>query len=469
MRGGTTWLCWTALALHTANSASPGNRSACLQAERARAEELWHHGHGLLWFQHFRRAGGTSLCHLLRTAVPAARFLINRGEACQPEDWRLRDAAAVCEHNMSLIALELDILGGNAFAQEYGAVPGPEFLGHRARRHRMRDWVFVAIMREPWARFWSQLRYEMAQCLVGPSALARCVGGRFEELGHWWSPTAHPDSILGVPSAAISSSPAIYVDNYYTRLLLNRTDVHDGKKLTLADLYNAMDFVEYRASGVVILEDFANSALQLKCTLGLDLERARPMLRTHVRPYDSHEALLEVPAEESQLGPSNIKALRARFWQKNAFDYALYAHAKVVAKRRLAACRKLHAGVEDLLRNPPEYVEVRAPSPKAVAGDALPEQISVDDLFGCSGGSVEINDKGQYLLKCPRSIAQHADSWWSSEDAKLPKRKRGERYPGAECWHLGFSWSSCCAERFGPGGNSECWDGDYNYQKCCRR
>lgn len=139
---GATWLCWTSLAIRTASSVST-NRSRDLRAERLRAEDLWQRGQGLLWFQHFRRAGGTSLCHLLRAAVPPARFLENRGEACQPEEWRLRDAMAMCEHNVSLIALELQILGGNAFAQEYGAVPGPDFIGHRARRYRMRNWILL--------------------------------------------------------------------------------------------------------------------------------------------------------------------------------------------------------------------------------------------------------------------------------------------------------------------------------------
>lgn len=189
----------------TFRTAGELNITEQLKSERLFAEDRWRRGQGLLWFQHYRRAGGTSLCHLLRDAVPDARFLVARGQACQPEDWTLRDAMAICEHNVTLIGLDLQMQGANAFAQEYGPIPGPYLLGHRVQRHMLRDWVFVASIRDPWKRFWSQLRYEMATCLVHANALARCIGGNFEELGYWWSPTAHRDSVLGVPGAEYQS------------------------------------------------------------------------------------------------------------------------------------------------------------------------------------------------------------------------------------------------------------------------
>jgi len=393
-----------------------------------------------LWFQHFRRAGGTSLCHALRSAVPAARFLLARGEACQPEEWKLRDAVAICENNFTLLATELDILGGNAFAQEYGSVPGPWLLGHRVQRRVFRDWVFVTTMREPWGRFWSQLRYEMATCLVSVSALAHCIGGNFESLGHWWSPTAHRDSVLGVPGASIGPSPALYVDNYYTRVLLNRTDVN-GPPLTESDLRDAMILLEDRVSAIVILEDFARSALQLACSLGLDLREARRLFRTHVRPYEAQEALMSVPTEEGELGQINAKALRSRFVTKNKFDYALYSHARILAQRRLAACANSRADVKELWRSPPADVVDEDPSEE----DPAPTELTVDDMFGCTGGSLHVSDDGQYTLLCPRSAAQHAASWWSAQSKQgEPKRKIGQKLPGAECWRAGFSWATCC-------------------------
>jgi len=447
----------------------PANLTRALRLDRERAEDLWHHGRGLLWFQHLRRAGGTSLCHLLRAAVPHAQFLTTRGEACQPEDWRLRDAAAVCDHNLTLVALELQIQDGNAFAQEYGAIPGPELLGHRIRRRSVGDWVFVASMREPWARFWSQLRYEMATCLFNADHLARCIGGNFESLGHWWSPTAHPDSVLGVPGARLASDPTVYVDNYYTRMFLNRTDV-GGPKLTWADFEEALMLLQDRSSTVVILEDFARSSLQLACAVGMDVGRARPLLRTHVRPYESHEAFLVVPDDEARLGLQNIKALRARFVQKNQFDYALYGHARMLAKRRLMECSRVNSEVDELRRKLPlEALEVKAPSPKPPGeGSPLPAEISVDDLFGCTGGSVDLSEDGQYKLNCPRTAAQHAKSWWSSMSDEGPKRKLGQALPNADCWKSGFTFAACCGRRFGPRGNAKCWDADFTHARCCR-
>lgn len=442
------------------------NVTAQLRTERLYAEDRWRRGQGMMWFQHFRRAGGTSLCHLLRAAVPAARFLMAKGEACQPEDWNLRNGVAICEHNLSLLALDLKVQNGNAFAMEYGSIPGPELIGHRARRHGLRDWVFVASIRDPWQRFWSQLKYELATCIVNAKALTLCVAGKFEDLGDWWSPTAHRDSVLGIPGARISESPELYVDNYYTRILLNRTDVSAGA-LTMKDLYNAMDLLEERFSAVIIVEDFATSALQLACSLGLDLDRARPLLRKKVRPYEAQEALLEVPRDEAALGENNMKAVRAQFVHRNWADYALYAYARVLSGRRLAACARTRPDVKHLLRNPPPPSPA-SPAPAAKLGDPLPEELSVDDLFGCTGGSVELDVSGQFLLKCPRTAKNHADSWWSSQlESAPPKRKLGQAAIGAECWSKGFSWSSCCPIRFGSKGNKDCWDGAFNFDRCC--
>jgi hypothetical protein len=438
------------------------NLTQKLRLERRDAEEQWHRGRGFLWFQHYRRAGGTSLCHLLRGAVPHARFLVARGQACQPEDWTLRDAVKICENNLTLVSLDLKMQGGNAFAQEYGAIPGPTLFGHRIRRHSMRDWVFVASMRDPWQRFWSQLKYELATCLAGPKALALCIGGNFEMLGYWWSPTAHRDSVLGVPGARISETPELYVDNYYTRILLNLTDIDGTGKLTMEDLYRALDLLEHRVSAVVIMEDFATSALQLACSLGLDLESAHPLLRKRVRPYEQQEAMMAVPQEEDALGKLNMKALRASFVRKNWADYALYSAARVLSRKRLAACRKLRPDVEQLIRNPPPITDVKEQA------DPLSPEVGVDDIFGCTGGSVEETASGEFLLKCPRSAVQHADSWWSAQNADdRPKRKRGQAAIGAECWKTGFTWSSCCSNRFGPGGNKDCWDTSFTYDRCC--
>lgn len=469
------WLClvvvaaWTTLAGEAAtlrNEDGTLNITEQLRLERLNAEELWHSGQGVLWFQHYRRAGGTSLCHLLRSAVPLARFLLARGQACQPEDWNLRDAVSVCEHNLTLVRLDLQMQGGNAFAQEYGPMPGADLIGHRVRRHRLRNWVFVASIRDPWSRFWSQLKYELATCLSHPNALARCVGGNFEELGHWWSPTAHRDSVLGVPPARISDTPALYVDNYYTRILLNRTDI--GEPLTVQDLYLALEILEHRVSAVIIVEDFATSALQLACSLGLDVDQAYPLLRKKVRPYESHEALMQVPQEESALGKKNVEILRSRFVRRNWADYSLYSHARVLSRKRLAACGKRRPEIENLRLHPPPVLEVPKPASAPKEGDPLQPEISVDDLFGCTGGSVELGESGQYILKCPRSASQHADSWWATQTTDdAPVRKRGQAAVGAECWKMGFSWSSCCSSRFGARGNRDCWDKSFTFERCC--
>ncbi|CAK9064839.1 unnamed protein product [Durusdinium trenchii] len=131
--------------------------------------------------------------------------------------------------------------------------------------------VFVTNIRDPWSRFWSQLRHEMAPCLSTVQALAVCVAGQHQRLGPWWSPTSHIDSVLGVSGFRISASPHIYSDNYYTRMLLNRTDLN-GPPLTEHDYEVAKSILFQRMSAVIVVEDFARSALQLACTLGLNLE-----------------------------------------------------------------------------------------------------------------------------------------------------------------------------------------------------
>merc|ERR1712032_467033 len=190
--------------------------------------------------------------------------------------------------------------------------------------------------------------------------------------------------------ARLASDPTVYVDNYYTRMFLNRTDTN-GPKLTWADFDEALMLLQDRFSAVVIVEDFARSALQMVCSLGMDVGQARPLLRTHVRPYEAHEAFIVVPDDEARLGLRNIKALRARFVQKNKFDYALYGHARVLAQRRLMECSRSNSEVDELRRKLPlEALEVKVTPPPPAEGSPLPDEISVDDLFGCIGGKVDI-------------------------------------------------------------------------------
>ena len=439
---------WPATLLLYGASAAPINMSAALRRDRDLATDLWHHGKGLLWFQHLRRAGGTSLCSLLHRAVIHAEFVEERSEACQPEEWKLRDANAVMGHNLTLLGTELRLLGGNAFAQEYGAIPARALLGHRMQR-----WVFVTHIRDPWSRFWSQLRHEMATCLANVEALAICVGGQHNRLGWWWSPTAHIDSVLGVPGYRLSEDPHIYGDNYYTRVVLNQTDMKSP--LTEEDYEVAKSLLFDRMSAVIVIEDFARSALQLACTLGLNLETARPLLSTHVRPYQHHEAMLEIPTE-SDLGSRDVSALRVRFEVKNSFDYGLYNEAKRLSEIRVAKCAKGNPVIAKL-RAAPVVKEV-----KKAPVQATP--LTVDEMFGCTNGSLEMVN-GTYLLLCPRTKEQRDKSWWSPVGA--PKRRAGQKIPGEHCWLEGFQWGFCCDTSFGPEGNKDCWDKIHNYSSCC--
>ncbi|CAJ1414671.1 unnamed protein product [Effrenium voratum] len=425
----------------------PMNLSRALQLERDRATDAWRQGQGLLWFQHLRRAGGTSLCHLLHT-VHHAKFVEGRSEACQPEDWKLRDARAVVGHNLTLLAQELRFLGGNAFAQEYGAIPTKELL-----MQRMPSWVFVTTIRDPWSRFWSQLRHEMAGCLAHVKALAVCMAGNHHMLGWWWSPSAHIDSVLGVPGFRISESPHIYGDNYYTRVLLNRTDLSQPP-LTLKDYEVAKSILFERMSAVIVVEDFARSALQLACSLGLDLDMARPLLRTRVRPYEHNEVMLEIPTE-SELGPADVTALRNRFVAKNRLDYGLYNEAKRISELRLARCARQHPAIAELRAAPVVQEDKKA---------VVAEPISIDEMFGCINGSLQESPSG-YLLYCPRTVEQSRRSWWSPEG--LPRRRPGQKLPGQHCWQEGFDFGICCGEQWGPEGNKECWDDIHNYTTCC--
>eukprot|EP00929_Paragymnodinium_shiwhaense_P025236 TRINITY_DN15319_c0_g1_i1.p1 TRINITY_DN15319_c0_g1~~TRINITY_DN15319_c0_g1_i1.p1 ORF type:complete len:501 (-),score=99.08 TRINITY_DN15319_c0_g1_i1:16-1518(-) len=447
------------------------NVSRALRRERLRAEERWRQGRGFVWFQHYRRAGGTTLCQLLQYAVPVGR-LAERAEACQPDEWRLKDAMKASDHNSSLLLAELVALGGNIFAQEYGTMPGPTLLGHRTQSSvPFSQMVFVATMRDPWKRFWSQLKYELATCMSNPRALAACVGGNFQAIGQWWSLTAHEDSVLGIPGYRIGESPELYVDNYYTRILLNRTDTK--VKLQPFDLERAMMLLRERMSAIIVLEDFAKSALQLVCALGMDLEQAKPYLRTRVRPYEIAERFVAVPQKEDHYGTANIEALKGRFMKKNRYDYALWNYAKRLSQHRLYACAQRHPAVRQAWKAPPNETEDVYKGPEPVKeGDPLPEEVTVDDLFGCNGGRVDFdNNTGQYLLFCPRSAAQHANSWWKSQmtdGVKEPHRKKGERAVGSDCWLSGFSYPACCGPKFGPQGNPECWGEGYTYERCCQ-
>jgi len=309
----------------------------------------------------------------------------------------------------------------------------------------------------------------MSTCLHDTFNLDACIQGNFEPLGNWWSPTAHPDSVLGVHEASIAESPALYADNYYTRVLLNRTDL-EGPPLTLKDLKMALRLLRDRFSAIVIVENFATSALQLACTLGLDLERASPKLHTRVRPYAAHAALDNTLKLEKQFGPDVIRAFRARFVRRNRLDYIVYAFAKQWSQRRVAECAETRPSVAlTLMQEDHRDAEALAADetmPHSV--EKPPEEMTVDELFGCTGGTLQVADEGHYLLSCPRTIQQHQKSWWQSNRVEgQPKRKRGHRLPGAECWHSGFSWAVCCAPAYGEGGNPTCWDKEFTQARCC--
>lgn len=420
-----------------AGTAVPMNLSYALQLDRDVATEWWRRGRGMLWFQHLRRGGGTSLCNLLRHALVHGEFVEERSEACQPEEWKLRDASVVSGHNLTTLATELRLLGGNAFSQEYGALPSRELLARGAARRSMRRWVFVTNIRDPWSRFWSQLRHEMAPCLSTVQALAVCVAGQHQRLGPWWSPTSHIDSVLGVSGFRISASPHIYSDNYYTRMLLNRTDLN-GPPLTEHDYEVAKSILFQRMSAVIVVEDFARSALQLACTLGLNLEAARPLLFTQIRPYQEHEAMMDIPTE-SELGVQDVTAVRLRFIERNRFDYGLYHEAKKLSEILVAKCARQNPDVAALRAAPMVQEVKKAPEPVVA---------SLDDIFGCTNGSLEVGPDGSYVLYCPRTSEQASRSWWSPLGSH--KRRAGQKVPGEHCWREGFKWGFCCDHRYGP-------------------
>merc|ERR1711862_712613 len=101
----------------------------------------------------------------------------------------------------------------------------------------------------------------------------------------------------------------------------------------------------------------------------------------------------------SELGPNEVDILRTTFVRRNRYDYALYAHARTLAKRRVAACGRVNAGVEALRRTPAEEFNVDTSTETTTPF----VEMTVDDLFGCSGGSLEATDNGTYILICPRS------------------------------------------------------------------
>merc|ERR1712060_962961 len=142
--------------------------------------------------------------------------------------------------------------------------------------------------------------------------------------------------------------------------------------------------------------------------------------------------------------------------------YALYAHARSLARKRLASCARERPDVNALRRRLPKELEMV----QTTTTTSL--ELTVDDLFGCNGGSLELGENGDYILKCPRDAKQHANSWWSTQMSDgMPPRKLGQKPIGADCWKSGFSWVTCCAPSFGPDGNIDCWDAKFNYRRCC--
>eukprot|EP00746_Dinoflagellata_sp_MGD_P077288 gnl/MRDRNA2_/MRDRNA2_31028_c0_seq1.p1 gnl/MRDRNA2_/MRDRNA2_31028_c0~~gnl/MRDRNA2_/MRDRNA2_31028_c0_seq1.p1 ORF type:complete len:461 (+),score=71.32 gnl/MRDRNA2_/MRDRNA2_31028_c0_seq1:87-1469(+) len=445
-------LLWFSSWFGFADGRGKANLSVALLEDRAVAEQNWHEGHGLLWFQHLRRTGGTSLCQILRGE---GSVRAGKGDACQHSEFFMKDVGAAGGHNLSLVAAELRVMKINGFAQEYGPFPGPRLLSREGRR--LRSWSFIVSIRDPWARLWSQLKYEMSTCLQDVESLTACINGDFDSLGYWWSPTQHRDNILGQPGQGFPS-PALYVDNYFTRILLNRTYPED--ELDEGDLEMAQTLL-HRASAVIVLEDFQLSIVQLHCSLGFSLDHR---LQVHVRPYEKHE-YISVAEVEKKLPRKEVEKLKQLFIKRNHLDYALYAFARKLARQRLAACSARGPSWRKRLR------EVLKAPPPSVKNLDPPEEASLDDLFGCNGATLVPGEYGKLVLACPRVASDHTTSWWSSEEVdgvKIPKRKLGRELPGAECWRKGFSWSVCCAPRFGKTGNKKCWDQWYNHERCCK-
>eukprot|EP00405_Crypthecodinium_cohnii_P011778 CAMPEP_0206430630 /NCGR_PEP_ID=MMETSP0324_2-20121206/6923_1 /ASSEMBLY_ACC=CAM_ASM_000836 /TAXON_ID=2866 /ORGANISM="Crypthecodinium cohnii, Strain Seligo" /LENGTH=519 /DNA_ID=CAMNT_0053896483 /DNA_START=315 /DNA_END=1871 /DNA_ORIENTATION=- len=427
--------------VHAERRAYPNRTAAALRSDRQRAERYLRQGQGYVWFQHMRRAGGTNLCGVLQTSTHANFF---RGQACQPMEWNLRDAFKFNNHSLPLLEAKLEDWGTNSFAQEYGPAPGLDLAGDKVARTAWRRWVFVTSLRDPWKRFWSQLRHEMTPCLAALPNLRACAAGKFEAISDFCSPFSHVDAILGVPSARLSESPRVYVDNYYTRVLVNKTDPF-GPPLTDDDVELAKDVLNHRFSAVIISDYHSHSSLQLVCALGINLTAALPKLRQKTRPYAVHESwFADLPETEWDMGPqAAILNIRTKFVRRNLYDYTLIAYAKQMADQRLRECARQREDVRELLQ---EFTKDFVPAPPNDT-DLEPE---VDGIFGCSGASISWNaEKEAYLLVCPRSPDQSQASWWDGEAAKLP---------GEECWSEGYDWKNCCHPIFGPRGNSACWD-----------
>eukprot|EP00933_Yihiella_yeosuensis_P025401 TRINITY_DN19736_c0_g1_i1.p1 TRINITY_DN19736_c0_g1~~TRINITY_DN19736_c0_g1_i1.p1 ORF type:complete len:484 (-),score=45.24 TRINITY_DN19736_c0_g1_i1:26-1477(-) len=452
------------------------NRTNVLQTERALAEELWRRGKGRLWLQHVRKAGGSSLCRLLSNSVPGSSFQNKLLPDCKLKDWPTHDAVSVCDHNFTRVKMDLEVFQSNSFSQEYGPFPGPALLGYRGVHQisALRGWVFIVSVRDPWERFWSQLKYEMETCLMTARFLEACIDGDFEAIGNWWSPTQHVDNIMGMPGAGYGNRPSLYSDNYYVRLFVNRTNPRYGPAIDNSDLTAAMHLLENRVSNIIILEDFMQTSLHLACTIGLDLEKARPHLLTKYRPYQEHEAMsatyvpewLRIDRENlvDRIGKEELLGLRRKFIRKNRYDYALYRFAKKLAKKQLGACPASRAELEFLKENAERLRDAAKPAP----APSLPVERTIDDIFGCTGGKLEPHSDGQMRLICPRTTLQAHNSWWGHDNEDLqPIRKCGFPSVGASCWSEGFAWSNCCAASFGPGGNTNCWDKNHNYKKCC--
>ena len=236
----------------------------------------------------------------------------------------------------------------------------------------------------------------------------------------------------------------------------------NGPPLTKDDLDDAKAILTHRFSTVVILEDFAHSALQLACTIGLDLTDAKKLFRTRVRPYQQHQAMLQLPSE-SDIGTDILEQMRHRFTVMNSMDFELYWHAKKLSKRRVAACARRDKRVAEILRLPQQPEELEEHAERLSASEKHP---TLDDIFGCVGATLEATEDGSaYLLKCPRMLGQETRSWWDAEGE--PTRKLGEKPIGKDCWAETFTWSACCATKFGPDGNHLCWGGGYSYRRCC--
>jgi len=282
-------------------------------------------GDGLLWLQRIPKAGGTTMCSVIRDNVPAAMH----GCFLEPKNrtrLRLSNKGLDIYSSMTQVETVARECKVRAIATEHGAMPPYTRMADRAR------WVFITIMRDPLDRLLSQIQW-----------VAQSSG-------------AKPVTSSSLVSQAYNLSRGnvrwvnCWVDNLATRVFANKCAT-ERSELNDANLVHAQQTL--RGFDICFVTEWAlEMAPILRYALGFSSVDVRPR---NVAGYNAHvftkngggfgaaqvNAVERISRYSMASHAEHIlhAADRKKLTVLNAFDYNLYdtcqRHARVLSQAYL--------------------------------------------------------------------------------------------------------------------------------------